>query len=283
MNFFIKKLFNIFIKIKNKFLIFIFYHSYLSAKYNKKTYQNLKSDNQFVLLTIAFNNPEILDIQISMLKKNLNDSFQLLIFDNSTNKLLSEKNREICQKYNTTYLRLCKLGNIIAQNPSISHGLALNRALRFACTHTFSQYIGILDHDVFPIVPTSLCKKLQNKLIYGLLQKKEDFYYWPGFLFLERDLISISKFNFLPPKNSDTGGYLNFLLNIPQNQQLHAEERYITIRKDIDFSHQNCTISCIDDWVHTRNASYWYSGPPKEKYIRNFLQELYSTDKQEAK
>lgn len=36
MNFFIKKLFNIFIKIKNKFLIFIFHHSYLSAKYNEK-------------------------------------------------------------------------------------------------------------------------------------------------------------------------------------------------------------------------------------------------------
>lgn len=102
-------------------------------------------------------------------------------------------------------------------------------------------------------------------------------------MFLDRDLISISKFNFLPPKNSDTGEYLNFLLNIPQNQQLHAEERYITIRKDIDFSHQNYTILCIDDLVHTRNASYWYSGPPKEKYIRNFLQELYSTDKQEAK
>lgn len=209
-----------------------------------------------LLVVITFNRPDLLRPQIEKLKCNLENSFHLIVADNSNISSLSADIKKIVLERNYTYLRL---NTKTIFGPSFSHGLALNSTVKFLLSQlVFSDItVGFLDHDIF------LNKKRyidcsHNKVIARIIGQKVR-YFWPGLFFIQSSELSKPEMNFLPShtlfRNSrDTGIDLSLSLNNPTD---------LDCVKVINADGDDWTELIDGAWLHLVNASNWRSGAHK--------------------
>lgn len=222
------------------------------------------------LVTIAFNNPEMIRYQHRLLKKFITDSYVYTVADNSTDARSRFEVRTYCKEQGLPYIALPP-SPYRPRHCSKSHGAALNYVYKNYIQPRSVSSFGFLDHDIFPVCPLSPRSYLKDQPYYGMLQVCELsgipggrlLYLWPGLAFFDSVYTRGKLLNFLPDFGGDTGAGSFFSLYKPllYDQQKEAvfrfaDEERIPLWEGNDF--QNDMYAYIGkDWLHFVNASDW--------------------------
>lgn len=240
-----------------------------------KSHTFSKRKGALVIAAIAYNNLNAIKHQIRLIKKYLEDSYEYIVVDNSSDDFVSQNIRDLCLFHGIEYIKL-PYNPYSKFNPSYSHGLALQWFLKNIVLAQKIQYFGLIDHDIYPVRKTSLLDKLHNSPCYGHVQHRGDHWYlWPGFCFFNALKINVEQLNFLPvsSKQMDTGGGNYAALSNVQLTHLETPEHsYIRLTNSPEI--QNNSIELIGDWAHTYNASGWMKRSPEkiievDKYLNS--------------
>ncbi|GHB23827.1 hypothetical protein GCM10008106_00540 [Mongoliitalea lutea] len=237
-----------------------------------------ESDSEFLILTIAFNEASLIERQIVLLKNNLQDPFDHIIVDNSSDLDVRKSIRDICLRHGVGY------AGVPHSNPyreNKSHAAAMHWAYYQLVRKSNAKVFGFLDHDIFPLKPYSSLAKINNG-IYGRVlhayskdsyQKKisEEVPYWSlwaGFCFFEKNLVkgffpwSLNFFSkhFLDGFFLDTGGGLWNKLYSKMAYPGPLASYEVKQISDNGEGIQNQSFEILDDaWIHFVSLSNWRS------------------------
>jgi len=257
---------------------------YFATNYNNKTFIDL--------ITVAFNNPKIIEYQIKLFKKFIKGSYTQIICDNSNNEEKAKAIRNICESHDTTYINIT--GTEKASGFSDSHGRALNRIYKNIVKVRQNNF-AFFDHDILPIKELTIEDYLKNTDIAGYIVERANIWYpWAGFGFFKYDYLKNLKLNFrryrifniFKAEGADTGSgnwyplYSKYdrskvnetkeeLWNIRENRPATENEREGKVI-------QESMIQYFFDrtWLHTECASEWIDCKGKNELIYKMLEEI---------
>lgn len=250
--------------------VFRCYHSNLS-------FESLSQKNSVDLITIAFNNDKVIELQIKYLRKYIQENFTHIVSDNSSDPVKSLRIRKLCKENNVAYLRLPK-NHLNLIGASYSHAAALNYTYHNIVGKRQPTYFGFIDHDIFPIAPICVSSYLQNQPCYGAKRQRGDFWYLSAIMsFFDFSAICNLKVDFMPTKPDGTtyldsggGNWYGFYSKLNTANLCFATERMEDFR--IGGNRHSDQIEIFDEkWIHTINGSYWKNVQPKENLIENIL------------
>lgn len=231
----------------------------------------VKQKADLALLTVAFNNPQVIEWQLELCKRFVNDNYLHIILDNSSTLLARKHIRTICSRHGVSYVSLPS-NPWTGKHNSRSHGISLDWAFRHVLPRFSYRVLGLLDHDVFPVEEHSLLADIGNSFYMGLLQERPGLWYlWPGFFFVRSEAFILKKFSMLPTRRADTGGSLwkKVFCRMDKGKIRFVEEQKIRLRDGN--SRQSAFYYRMGHWIHTVNASYWSACTPKEDCILGVL------------
>lgn len=269
----IKKVSNIIYKI-------LLLHVFLKTK--DKDMQINKTN--LMLVVVAFNNLDILEVQYRYLKNFLTEQFDYVIADNS-NKIESSKNiKEFCKENKISYVKVPwnPLTNVRASG---SHAIALNWITKNIIRKYKPTFWGFLDHDIFPIKRTSVLENLDKGLWGAIRTRKEKWWYlWPGFCFFEYEKVRKYNFNFFPyhaDKDGltflDTGGsnYLTVYQKLGRENLREAKSKIINLNTNMELKKgedSSQTFELINShWLHLRQIAWRKESFNKMSELENII------------
>ena len=233
--------------------------------------QNFKPE--FLIITIAFSNVNVIRHQIKLMDTKLKDKFTHFIVDNSDVAEQSSKIMELCRQHKRPYIRLT--GNLFGRG-SDSHSLALNWAFRQLVLRFKPKYFGFLDHDIYPVKEETIIPLLDKQQIYGHLQHRDDYWYlWPGLCFFKFNELFDANVDFgagnVNGVNVDTGGalYKTIYSKLNRDKIAFPSQRYEDLREG-DLI-QSDKVEYIGNWMHSFNGSYWITIKDKEQQLENLI------------
>lgn len=231
---------------------------------------------QILLVTIAFNNAEFIDIQIELLQKYFKDDFVHCVVDNSTNKVVKGQIKEICIRRRVSYFAAPK-GVFTDQK---SHGAVMHWAFYQVISKFKLSFFGFLDHDIFPFKPFSLVGKshqgiygrvVNSYIPNGYLEARTDaapyWSLWAGFCFFDyfrfKSLLPW-QFNFLSKRFPggyflDTGGGLwDSIYSKTEYPVSLASYRKLLFDSSEIKGDQDGQFEIFDEsWIHFVSLSNW--------------------------
>ena len=222
-----------------------------------------KGNQSTDIVTIAFNNDQIIPIHIEYIQKYWQDEHTHIIADNSTDKKVSENIKTYCVEHGVSYIRLPK--NF--QRRSYSHATALNWVYKHVISKRRPAFFGFTDHDLFPYKAVSLVKTLQTQHIYGPLRVRGvegKYWYISAILcFFDFNFVRDKNPDFMPVRYGndlrnfmDTGGgnWLRIYSKIDQSKIIFCKERLEKIGNGDD--RHNDFVEIFDDtFLHTINGA----------------------------
>lgn len=161
-----------------------------------------------VLVTIAFNDAELIRIQSQLVRRFIPQALHL-IADNSSDSSAAQTIRTDCLKRQVPYVRLPRNPWQGLAAASRSHGQAMNWVLRQILTPGRPASFGYIDHDLFPTRPCDPFAQLESLPFYGDKRWAGDrWFLWAGYCFFrfeqaERTRLDFSQDWFI---GLDTGG-----------------------------------------------------------------------------
>ena len=83
---------------------------------------------EMLILTVAFNNEQLIERQIELIRDNIkDDNYRYMVADNSTSRQKRKLIQEVCQRYGIDYIPVpFGIGILTNCQCAISHGAALN-------------------------------------------------------------------------------------------------------------------------------------------------------------
>lgn len=235
------------------------------AKHSLIFAENTVHKNGLDLITIAFNEFNLIKLQSGLIKKFMADKFSYHVVDNSNNEDSSALLFDFCKKNCINYY---KLPANPSTSPSTSHGHALNWAIRNIVPESKNIYYGFLDHDIFPIKKISVIRKFKGQAFYGHQQNPRGIIFpWPGFSFFDKRKVNPKELNFLPNTflKLDTGGRLfKKIKKVSMSEIKWPQHSYIRILNENKTIQENC-VEKIDDWIHLMNGCEWKKTNDKKK------------------
>ena len=240
---------------------------------------------EMMILTVAFNNEQLIERQIELIKENIKDeNFRYMVADNSTSRQKRKAIKEVCHRNGIDYIAvprtMCRLTNYQC---AISHGAALNWVYYHFLREMKPKRFAIIDHDIFPVRPYNLTSALGEKDFYGVLRScGEEWYLWPGWCIFNFERFT-AKPNFEPiftRKNFlDTGGSNYVRYYYKYNIQDIAFPIVKTLRykkteglsRHCDILHSDYIQIVNDSWLHIINGSNYANIPGKEDMIHQVL------------
>ncbi|GMQ29570.1 hypothetical protein [Algoriphagus confluentis] len=201
------------------------YYRFLFEKSTDLIYFPIKN-NHILLLTVAYNNVEFVELQINLLRKYFKEDFIHCVVDNSTSLSVRNELKEICKSNWVLYYGVPKT----PFSDHKSHGAAMHWAFVNVVRKIKPPIFGYLDHDIFPFKSFEISGKLfqgvygrvVNSYIKGggyMEERTKDVPYWSiwaGYCFFDFSLFKGLfpwHFNFLSKHFQkkyylDTGGGL---------------------------------------------------------------------------
>lgn len=223
-----------------------------------------------LLITIAFNNEQVIGTQIKQVEKYCQDKeYVHLIMDNSGDEKVKRKIENVVkenQSEKIIYFSMPKSNPYSGKAPSSSHGAALNWCWYNVINQVNNlRYVMFLDHDIFPTRNFSVKNLLNNQTVYGLKDARDKFWYlWPGYCMFNVACLKNKKVNFMPGKYGDTGA-MNYPIIYQKccvEKMKFATEKMICINENIEQTNQilqRDNVQVIDEtWLHMINASNWF-------------------------
>lgn len=189
------------------------------------------------IYTVCYNTPHFIEIQYQSLKKNIKDSFEYIVFNNTmTNSHITQTNIDnnnnlvyICNKYNIKFYDIPKniFNTMNDNNASLRAGTAIDYSNKILFnTYDLSNTFFLIDSDAFLITEFNVNDFMQNKKISGRIQLRNGLHelvqyitnqiviYKPSLF--NKDLF-FNNFSFLPGSidttaNCDCGGKIHYIL-----------------------------------------------------------------------
>lgn len=233
------------------------------------------------LITIAFNNAELIRLQHRFVEKNFLDPHQQIIVDNSTKPEVRREIFDFCRENGLTYLGMPK--NLLNKiGGSYSHAMTLNYTYRRLIRKRKPFAFGQIDHDLFPVKPVSILEKLASQPVYGPLRDRGNEWYLSAIMsFFRFDFLQDKKVDFLPvtPTNTylDSGGgnWYEVYSCLTQKDLVFPNEQIVPLREGGD--RHSDSLEYFDDktWLHTINGSCWKKVQDgKDNLVRALLNSL---------
>lgn len=201
-----------------------------------------------IFYSIHFNRPDFIKIQNECIKSI---GGKLVVINNNR---VNKKIKEICSETGIKYYET-NLDNSGYNNPSISHGIALNYTRDII---DYSEDWCLLDHDFFP---TKEIDFIGYNIISVPQIRNEVTYLWPGYMAGKKS-ISLSNIDFLPVYElGDTG--VNTMKIVDENKEFIKYISMDPIVKDIPKGQTLQTFPTLmkaeDYGIHYLNGSSWMS------------------------
>mgnify|MGYP006280490367 CR=1 FL=1 len=236
-----------------------------------------------IVVTVAFNKPRLVRIQLESLKKHLKIDFNYLIYDNSTDPRASQELEQLSRDDAVTYIKpKAKLAGRI--NPSLDHAIALDWCAKaIAKQEKRPKYALFLDHDIFLTGDWTMSAAMSPNIgISAPRQERKGIaYYWPGLMAINTELANLELLSFLPDQGLDTGGKLGrqtLKHKIATEEIQHCGYIYTadgSKMNDEDISFQellmsNEIVEAYGPWLHLINGSCW-RGDDKQNQSLNYI------------
>ena len=255
-----------------------------------------KKNPHLLLLTIAFNKPDLIDKQAEQISLNVKDQdYRYIVVDNSTDKAARAEIKEVCQRRGVEYIAVPRglFQNLSKRLSlfSISHGFALNWLYYRIIRKIKPEFFAFLDHDIFPIVPCTVADLKPEEDFYGMPKRRgtklQYWFMWPGWSVYRFKTIDAfhPDFNpaFLGKTYLDTGGanYSRIYSKYDASRLRFAPLRPYRLRKDdslsIEEMYYGWTVEIVDNaWLHLVNGSDYRGYGTKHKMVKACLQNIES-------
>ncbi|TPJ80182.1 hypothetical protein [Mesorhizobium sp. B2-6-2] len=209
---------------------------------------------QKALITISFNDPQVIGWQTKLVARYVRDAIHVVI-DNSTTASARDAIREICLAANIAFVQ-------VPANPWVghekeggkSHGYALNWAWQNIVLANRPLMVGFLDHDLFPVERTDPFRLLDRAIVAGLVRAAPGhrWYLWPGFAFYNMGRIGTDHLNFGRDwlDDLDTGGlnWHRLYRRVDQKDLCAARHERVAVTPDVPMT--DALFERVDGWLH---------------------------------
>ena len=240
---------------------------------------------EMLILTVAFNNEQLIERQIELIRDNIKDeNYRYMVADNSTSREKRKAIKEVCHKHGIGYIPVplffCFLTN---QQCAVSHGAALNWVYYHFLRIIKPKRFAIIDHDIFPVKPYNLTSVLGEKDFYGVLRSGDvEWYLWPGWCIFHFDKFTTkpnfepiyTKKNFLDSGGSNYPRYY-FKYNIQEMTfpivKTWRYKKTEGLYRQCDIYHSDYIQIVDKSWLHIINGSNYANIPGKEEMIYQVL------------
>ena len=224
--------------------------------------------SKIIVVTIAFNNPDLVRIQAEALRKFLQEDYTHIVVDNSPDDDERAEVRAVAESWGSVYLQ-SPPNPYSWIDPSVSHAFALDWAWFQVVAKLKPEIAVYLDHDVFPTKPSSFRRLLGDKLAAGYQRKSEQrWLLWPGLLVMGFPEFSKFKVSFMPKADTDAGGSLWWTVYSKiAPERIRFLDRQVVAFGDTSKRYGDGSPGEIhifeDGWVHLVDGSGWSDGVAK--------------------
>lgn len=253
-------------------------------------YAKRRTSIDFEIISIAFNNVQLITLQISLFKRYCHKNIALVIADNSTEKTIRKKIRNLCIASNISYIAIPGLW--LSPRHNLSHGLAMNWVyFNYLVKKQSLKYFGFIDQDLFPIRKIENIRKILDKQsAYGVIISFGNVWFlWPGLCFFSVDYlktrcvdfqVSIKRYSKTQNIVMDTGSahsnvlYTNEFLS---KQKYWLAHKYLSLQKNCQDSKKIKMLETIEifgdyAWLHLIGTGQIIS-PEKKLLLRKITRE----------
>ena len=224
-------------------------------------------EGELDVVTIAFNNPFVLEQQMLFMEKNLVGPYRHIVVDNSSDKKQRDKIRLLCEERGVDYVSMPS-NRLGLMGFSYSHAGALNWTWKKIISRRRPTYFGFLDHDLYPVKRIDIRAELSNQPIYGLLKEygvgeEMCWYLWAGLCFYRNDFVKGMKLDFMPvtPYRTylDTGGgnWYSMYSKMDRSGLRLAEMEYVEFPEMVGMLDDKMALMDEGRWLHSTNGSNW--------------------------
>ena len=202
-----------------------------------------------VLVTIAFNDPEVIAWQAELLSFYVPRALYI-VADNSSDDKAAAGVAEACNLYTIPYFRL-------PANPwhsfSRSHGIAMNWAWHNILRPGAPRAFGFIDDDLFPTAPDDPFAPLATQNFFGLVREfGPRWFLWAGFCMFRYDAVKAEPLDFGQDwfLGLDTGGanWSGIYSRVERDTLREARSRFVPYKAGIDVS--DGPMQWCDSWIH---------------------------------
>lgn len=239
--------------------------------------EKVQKEKSVDIITIAFNNLNVIQYQEQFLKKNIQDSYTHIVVDNSSNSEISAQIYAFCRDAGIPYMRLPD-NHLSLIGGSYSHAGSLNYAYRHIIAKRQPYAFGQIDHDLFPVQKLSILEYLKDQPVYGPLRQRNECWYLSAIMsFFRYEFVCDKKVDFMPVTpvktylDSGGGNWYKIYSQLNMNQLIFPEEHIEKLREGGD--RHGDSLEWFDNkrWLHTINGSCW---KPVEAGKENMVREL---------
>lgn len=230
------------------------------------------------LITVAFNNAELIRLQHKFVEKNVRDPHQQIIVDNSTRPEVRKEIFDFCKENGLTYFGMPK--NLLNKvGGSYSHAMTMNYTFRRLISNRQPYAFGQIDHDLFPIRPISILDKLESQPVYGPLRDRGNEWYLSAIMsFFRFDFVQNKKVDFMPVTPTTTyldsggGNWYDIYSRLDKQRLIFPDECIEALREGGDRHRDSLEYFDGKNWLHTINGSCWKAvDADKENLTRELL------------
>lgn len=232
------------------------------------------------IITVAFNNAQLVPFQEQFLKKNITDRYTHIIVDNSTKPEVREEIYQYCLTNGIPYISmphnwLNRVGG------SYSHACALNYAYKHVIRRRKPYAFGYIDHDLFPVAPVYIHAYLCDQPVYGPLRLREECWYLSAIMsFFRYEYVQDKKVDFMPVTPYTTyldsgGGNWYDIYSRLKIEDMHFPDECIEPLRAGGDRHGD-SLEWFDNkhWLHTINGSCWKQiSEGKDNLVKQLLDE----------
>ena len=243
---------------------------------------------EMLILTVAFNNEQLIERQIELIKENIKDeNYHYMVVDNSTNRKKRKDIEEVCHKFGIGYIPIPLVICFLTKYQcAVSHGAALNWFYYHVLRKMKPKRFAFIDHDIFPVKSYNLTSALGEKDFYGVRRSGNgEWYLWPGWCIFNYTKFT-TKPNFEPifTKKSflDTGGsnysryYYKFDIQDVSFPVVKTWRYKKTegLNRHCDILHSDYIQTVDESWLHLINGSNYANIPGKDDMINHVLSDM---------
>jgi hypothetical protein len=230
-----------------------------------------------VLTTIAFEDPEAIDMQAQLVARFVPDA-TYMVADMSASEDAATQIAAIAKRHGVAHVRLPESPLRRREQASRIHGLALNWVWRNLIRSGEPDRFGFIDHDMFPTEPDDPFARLDRQPVYGCLREAgRRWFLWAGFAMFRFDAVKDLALDFGQDwfNELDTGGANWDVLfrTLDRKQLKFAPTRFEPYKPDADPI--RAQIQWCGAWLHevgsARHEGDFELAADKRRVIKEML------------